>query len=33
MTIFATTLHSLLDLQKEVNKFYGLTSAETLKIA
>ncbi|MEK4229166.1 type IA DNA topoisomerase [Solibacillus sp. FSL H8-0538] len=32
-TIFAPSLHSLLELQKEANKFYGLTSAETLKIA
>ncbi|MFF5994861.1 DNA topoisomerase [Lysinibacillus sp. KU-BSD001] len=32
-TIFAPSLHSLLELQKEANKFYGFTSAETLKIA
>ena len=32
-TIFAPSLHSLLELQKEANKFYGMTSAETLKIA
>lgn len=32
-TIYAPTLHSLLELQKEANKFYGYTSAETLKIA
>ena len=31
--IYAPSLHSLLDLQKEANKFYGFTSAETLKIA
>ena len=31
--IYAPSLHSLLELQKEANKFYGLTSAETLKIA
>lgn len=29
----APSLHSLLELQKEANKFFGLTSAETLKIA
>ncbi|MBF6842169.1 DNA topoisomerase, partial [Acinetobacter baumannii] len=29
----APTLHSLLELQKEANKFYGFTSADTLKIA
>ena len=29
----APPLHSLLELQKEANKFYGFTSAETLKIA
>ena len=32
-TIFAPSLHSLLELQKEANKFYGFTSSETLKIA
>lgn len=32
-TIYAPSLHSLLELQKEANKFYGFTSAETLKIA
>ncbi|RUL55565.1 DNA topoisomerase [Lysinibacillus antri] len=32
-TIFAPSLHSLLELQKEANKFFGLTSSETLKIA
>ena len=32
-TIFAPSLHSLLELQKEANKFYGITSANTLKIA
>ena len=32
-TIFAPPLHSLLELQKEANKFYGFTSSETLKIA
>lgn len=32
-TIFAPSLHSLLELQKEANKFYGMTSAETLKVA
>lgn len=31
--IFAPPLHSLLKLQKEANKFYGVTSAQTLKIA
>ena len=31
--MFAPSLHSLLELQKEANKFYGLTSADTLKIA
>lgn len=29
----APPLHSLLELQKEANKFYGFTSANTLKIA
>jgi len=32
-TIYAPSLHSLLELQKEANKFYGFTSSETLKIA
>lgn len=32
-TMYAPSLHSLLELQKEANKFYGFTSAETLKIA
>ncbi len=32
-TMYAPSLHSLLDLQKEANKFYGFTSAETLKLA
>lgn len=32
-TMFAPSLHSLLELQKEANKFYGFTSSETLKIA
>lgn len=32
-TMYAPSLHSLLELQKEANKFYGMTSAETLKIA
>ncbi|WP_332651259.1 type IA DNA topoisomerase [Lysinibacillus sp. 54212] len=32
-TMFAPSLHSLLELQKEANKFYSFTSAETLKIA
>lgn len=32
-TYFAPSLHSLLELQKEANKFYGFTSAETLKVA
>ncbi|TSI06712.1 DNA topoisomerase [Lysinibacillus sp. BW-2-10] len=32
-TMFAPSLHSLLELQKEANKFFGLTSSETLKIA
>lgn len=32
-TIAAPTLHSLLELQKEANKFFGFTSSETLKIA
>ena len=32
-TISAPSLHSLLELQKEANKFYGITSSETLKIA
>ncbi|RHW37634.1 type IA DNA topoisomerase [Lysinibacillus yapensis] len=32
-TISAPPLHSLLELQKEANKFYGFTSSETLKIA
>ena len=32
-TMYAPCLHSLLELQKEANKFYGFTSAETLKIA
>lgn len=31
--IYAPPLHSLLELQKEANKFYGFTSAQTLKIA
>lgn len=29
----APSLHSLLELQKEANKFFGFTSSETLKIA
>ncbi|MCM3387119.1 DNA topoisomerase [Ureibacillus chungkukjangi] len=32
-TISAPPLHSLLELQKEANKFFGFTSSETLKIA
>jgi DNA topoisomerase III len=32
-TIPAPSLHSLLELQKEANKFFGFTSSETLKIA
>lgn len=32
-TYYAPSLHSLLELQKEANKFYGFTSAQTLKIA
>lgn len=32
-TIYAPSLHSLLELQKEANKFYGFTSNQTLKIA
>lgn len=32
-TIAAPALHSLLELQKEANKFFGFTSSETLKIA
>lgn len=32
-SILAPSLHSLLELQKEANKFYGFTSSETLKIA
>lgn len=32
-TILAAPLHSLLELQKEANKFYGFTSSDTLKIA
>lgn len=32
-TLSAPSLHSLLELQKEANKFYGFTSSETLKIA
>lgn len=32
-TIPAAPLHSLLELQKEANKFYGFTSSDTLKIA
>lgn len=32
-TLFAPSLHSLLELQKEANKFFGFTSSETLKIA
>lgn len=32
-TIYAPPLHSLLELQKEANKFYGFTSQQTLKIA
>nr|WP_146139631.1 DNA topoisomerase [Lysinibacillus timonensis] len=32
-TMYAPSLHSLLELQKEANKLYGFTSAETLKIA
>ncbi|OCS90478.1 type IA DNA topoisomerase [Caryophanon latum] len=32
-TIPAPMLHSLLELQKEANKFYGMTSSDTLKIA
>lgn len=32
-TMSAPPLHSLLELQKEANKFYGFTSSETLKIA
>ncbi|MCP1144413.1 DNA topoisomerase [Lysinibacillus endophyticus] len=32
-TMYAPSLHSLLELQKEANKFYGFTSSETLKIA
>lgn len=32
-TIYAPSLHSLLELQKEANKFYGMTSAQTLKVA
>lgn len=32
-TIYAPSLHSLLELQKEANKFYGMTSAHTLKVA
>lgn len=32
-TIPAAQLHSLLELQKEANKFYGFTSSDTLKIA
>lgn len=32
-TIPAPSLHSLLELQKEANKFYGFTSAHTLKLA
>lgn len=32
-TIHAPSLHSLLELQKEANKFFGFTSSETLKIA
>ncbi|QCR32286.1 DNA topoisomerase [Lysinibacillus sp. SGAir0095] len=32
-TIGAPPLHSLLELQKEANKFFGFTSSETLKIA
>lgn len=32
-TMVAPSLHSLLELQKEANKFYGFTSNETLKIA
>jgi len=32
-TMSAPPLHSLLELQKEANKFFGFTSSETLKIA
>lgn len=32
-SFYAPPLHSLLELQKEANKFYGFTSSETLKIA
>ncbi|WP_052344250.1 type IA DNA topoisomerase [Bacillus ndiopicus] len=32
-TLPAPSLHSLLELQKEANKFFGFTSANTLKIA
>ena len=32
-TYYAPSLHSLLELQKEANKLYGFTSAQTLKIA
>lgn len=32
-TIGAPSLHSLLELQKEANKFFGFTSSETLKVA
>ncbi|MGE7666065.1 DNA topoisomerase [Ureibacillus composti] len=32
-SMYAPSLHSLLELQKEANKFFGLTSAQTLKIA
>ena len=31
--MFAPSLHSLLELQKEANKFYGFTSSHTLKVA
>lgn len=32
-TIYAPSLHSLLELQKEANKFFSFTSGQTLKIA
>ncbi|MCH7321408.1 DNA topoisomerase [Solibacillus sp. MA9] len=32
-TMYAPSLHSLLELQKEANRLYGMTSAETLKAA
>lgn len=32
-TMYAPSLHSLLELQKEANRLFGMTSAETLKVA